>query len=329
MPHDLPLPLPLAVGKPALVIAFLVHIVFVNLMLGGTVLALHAHFLGQKRPCFERLAGELMTTVTVHKSLAVVLGVGPLLLLSVVYTVPFYTSSALIAPAWLSVLWLVTLSFSLLYAYKYGWSGWKGRHPRWHIATGVSGLLVLLCVPLIYLTNTQLMLDPAAMAGRPSFFRALWEVGNVIPRYFHFLLASLAVAGLWVMGWWGRERSDWSAEDRVSLMRFGGYWAIFATALQFVAGPVVLFTLPRGALTGLAVAFLALGVLTGLGAIFLLLDTVRGKDRYAWSVFLIATTVVCMGTTRHLIRESLLELRLSQDIGRTAVYPAAWAHFRG
>ena len=182
LPADLPVPLPLSLGKPALVAAFLLHIVFVNLMLGGTVLALHAQFLGRHRPVLLRLAGELMSTVTVHKSMAVVLGVGPLLLISVVYTVPFYTSSALIAPAWLSVLWLVTLAFVLLYAYKYGWSGWMERYPRWHVASGLAGLLTLLLIPLIYLANTQLMLDATAMARRVGFFEALTGVGNVLPR---------------------------------------------------------------------------------------------------------------------------------------------------
>lgn len=306
LPHDLPLPLPLVVGKPALVAAFLLHIVFVNLMLGGTVLALHAHFLGRHQPALLRLAGELMTTVTVHKSLAVVLGVGPLLLISVVYTVPFYTSSALIAPAWLSVLWLVTLAFACLYAYKYGWSGWMNRYPRWHATCGLAGLLALLVIPFIYLTNTQLMLDAAAMNRRVGFLEALWSVGNVVPRYVHFLLASVAIAGLWVMGWWGRDREDWEPLERVDVMKFGARWAIGATALQFIAGPVVLLTLPAGALTGPAVAVLAIGVLTGLGAIFLLLDTLRGKNRYGWAVGLIVVTVMCMGTTRHLIRESLL-----------------------
>lgn len=327
LPSELPPPIALAVGKPALVAAFLLHIVFVNLMVGGTALALHAHFLGRRRPVLLRLAGELMTTVTVHKSMAVVLGVGPLLLISVVYTKPFYTSSALIAPAWLSVLWLVTLAFACLYAYKYGWSGWMSHYPVGHAACGLAGLLTLLLIPFIYLTNTQLMLDSAAMIRRVGFFEALWSVGNVVPRYVHFLLASLAIAGLWVMGWWGRKRGAWQPEERAEAVRFGARWAIGTTALQFVAGPVVLLTLPAGALSGPAIAVLVLGVLTGLGAIFLLLDTLRGKNRYAWAVGLIVLTVVCMGTTRHLIRESLLSrpAAVSWDVNLQAFDPSLHA----
>jgi cytochrome c len=306
-PVELPLPLPLAAAKAALVVAFLVHIVFVNLMVGGTLLALAAHALGRRDAFWREFAGQLMGTVTVHKSLAVVLGVGPLLLVSVAYTEPFYASSLLLAPFWLSVLWLVTLAFGLLYAYKYGFGGWGERRPRWHAASGVAGAVALLCVPLIYLTNTQLMLDATAMARRPSFLDAMLHVGNVLPRYLHFLLASVAIAGLWVMGWWGRAAASTPPEERARLMAFGGRAAIVTTAAQFVVGPLVLFTLPRGALTWPAVSVLAVGVLAGLGAIFTLLDMLRGAGRLRVAVALIGVTLVCMGTTRHLIREALLQ----------------------
>jgi cytochrome c len=306
-PVELPLPLPLAAAKAALVVAFLVHIVFVNLMVGGTLLALAAHALSRRDAFWLGFAGQLMGTVTVHKSLAVVLGVGPLLLVSVAYTEPFYASSLLLAPFWLSVLWLVTLAFGLLYAYKYGFGGWGERRPRWHAASGVAGAVVLLCVPLIYLTNTQLMLDATAMARRPTFFDAMLNVGNVLPRYLHFLLASVAIAGLWVMGWWGRAAAPTPPEERARLVAFGGRAAIVTTAAQFVVGPLVLFTLPRGALTWPAVSVLAVGVLAGLGAIFTLLDMLRGAGRLRVAVALIGVTLVCMGTTRHLIREALLQ----------------------
>lgn len=305
-PAELPLPIPLAVAKAMLVAAFLLHIVFVNLMVGGTWIALVAHWRGREDPVMLDLAHRLISTVTVHKSLAVVLGVAPLLLISVAYTTPFYTSSLLIAPAWLSVLWLVTLAFLLLYAYKYGFEGWHARNPAVHAATGVLGGLCLLAIPLIYLTNTQLMLDAAAMARRPGFFEAMLTVGNVFPRYAHFMLASLAVTGFWVALWWGRAGSplEGAAKDRV--VRFGARWALIPTALQFIAGPVVLFTLPAGGLTGPVALFLALGVVFGLGAIFLIADTLRGTPRMGIAAGLLAVTVCCMGVSRHLIREALL-----------------------
>jgi cytochrome c len=291
-------------AKVALVAAFLLHIVFVNLMVGGTLITLFAHWKGRRDPDMRAFARQLLDTVTVHKSVAVVLGVGPLLLMSWVYTVPFYTSSTLIAPAWLSVLWLVTLAFLLLYAYKFGWDRWD---PRLHAACGVIAAMCLLFIPLIYLTNTNLMLDPAAWKRQPGFFTAMFTVGNVLPRYLHFTLASLAITGFWIALWWRRPAIALSAEARAKVLRTGTLWALVPTALQFLAGPLVLFTLPTGAITGPMAGTLAFGILAGLLAIFAMIDSLRGSDRMPRAAMLLLVTIICMGTARHLIREALLQ----------------------
>jgi cytochrome c len=303
----LPLPIPLAAAKLGLVVAFLLHIVFVNLMVGGTLIALAAHWRGRREPELLVFAKQLLDTVTVHKSLAVVLGVAPLLFISVAYTVPFYTSSTLIAPAWLSVIWLVTLAFCLLYGYKFGWSTWRLTHPLGHGMLGILAAACFLVIPLIYLTNTNLMLDPAAWARRPGFFEAMVGVGNVLPRYVHFMLASLAVTGFWVALWWRRPKEGLSEPGRVAVVRLGTLWALVPTALQFLAGPLVLFTLPTGAITPLMIGLLGLGVLAGALAIFQMIDSLRGGDRMPRAAALLIITICCMGSARHLIREALLD----------------------
>lgn len=303
---DLPLPVPLALAKVALVIAFISHIVFVNLMLGGCLIALHTHFLARRRSHLLPFVQQLIAAVTVHKSIAVVLGVGPLLLISIAYTTPFYTSSILIASAWLAVIALVTVAFLMLYIYHFGWISLRIRHPGWHAGAGVCATVLLLMVPLIYLTNTNLMLTPAVWKQQPGFFWSLLHVGNVLPRYAHFLLASLAITGFWISLWWGRTQSDLAPEARAMVVRLGIRWALFPSVAQFVAGPVVLFTLPGGALSPLAIALLAIGIICSLGAIFLLIDSLRGTMRVKSAALLIGVTIVCMASSRHLIRESLL-----------------------
>ena len=151
------------------------------------------------------------------------------------------------------------------------------------------------------------MLDAAAMARRPSFFAAMTGVGNVFPRYAHFLLASVAITGFWVALWWGRAASPFEGPERAEVVRFGARWALGATAAQFLAGPIVLVTLPRGALTGTVIAVLAVGILFGLGSLFALLDTLRGTDRMRRAAVFLAITVGCMGVARHFVREALLE----------------------
>jgi cytochrome c len=81
IPSDIPLPLPLPAPllTGLLILFFVVHILFVNLMLGGSLLTFVFELAGLRRPRFDAIAHEIAKTITVTKSLAVVLGVGPLL----------------------------------------------------------------------------------------------------------------------------------------------------------------------------------------------------------------------------------------------------------
>ncbi|MFN4080840.1 MAG: cytochrome C, partial [Saprospiraceae bacterium] len=91
VPKDIPLPLPLPEWSLTilLVFSFLLHIIFVNLMVGGTMVTLWAQIKGLKNKEYDIFAHEVAKTVTVNKSLAVVLGVAPLLSINALYTLYF------------------------------------------------------------------------------------------------------------------------------------------------------------------------------------------------------------------------------------------------
>ncbi len=114
-PRDLELPLPLPGSdlKILLVLVFLAHILFVNLMVGGSLLAVIFEIIGLSQPKYDSLGKSISRTITVNKSLAVVLGVGPLLCISLVYTIHFYSANALTGYGWIAVIPLVTLAFLL------------------------------------------------------------------------------------------------------------------------------------------------------------------------------------------------------------------------
>ncbi len=56
-----------------------------------------------KKPEHDALAAQLANHTSILKSIAVVLGVAPLLIISVIYTQFFYPSTILIGKAWLSL----------------------------------------------------------------------------------------------------------------------------------------------------------------------------------------------------------------------------------
>ena len=82
------IPGPIWLLKPLLVFAFILHLLFVNWMLGSMGLSVLAEYLGRRKgdERYFRLATDLSKWSIVNKSLAIVLGVAPLLLVSVLYS---------------------------------------------------------------------------------------------------------------------------------------------------------------------------------------------------------------------------------------------------
>jgi cytochrome c len=207
VPRGLELPLPLGEWelKAILVVLFLIHILFVNLMVGGSVFAVFFEILGLTWPKYDSLAKKIAHTITVNKSLAVVMGVGPLLCINLVYTTHFYSANALTGYAWWSIVPLISLAFLLTYLHKYTWDRWQNSARKFHLMIGGSGTLLFLSIPFIFLSNINLMLFPDRWSEVAGLFSSL-RVGNVFPRYFHFLTASLALTSLFLAGWFGRKR---------------------------------------------------------------------------------------------------------------------------
>lgn len=315
LPQDIPLPLPVdgVLLQALIVLLFLWHILFVNLMVGGSLLTVVFQLLGLRRPDFAVLARAIAGTVTVNKSLAVVFGVGPLLAINVLYTVYFYTANALTGGAWLAIVPLVTLAFLLTYAHKYSWD--RLAHARGlHIAIGAAGAGLFLVIPLIFLANINLMLFPGRWLEVRGFLSALL-LPNVWPRYLHFLAASVAVSSLFLIFFFLRAgcpiESRLSGFDRAGLRRLFYGIALGATALQLLFGPLVLLTLPGQGMSWYLIGVIALGVVFALGAMHLMWREIvtplpRAMPRAALVFTLITLTAFTMGYGRHVYRESAL-----------------------
>lgn len=311
---ELPLPLPDYELKLLLVLLFLSHILFVNLMLGGSVLSVFFEIVGLSFRRYDSLARRIAQTITVNKSLAVVLGVGPLLCISLVYTTHFYAANAMTGYAWISVIPLVTLAFLLSYLHKYKWEAWSERNKRFHIFVGASAAFLFLAVPLIFLTNINLMLFPGQWAQVRGFFSSL-TIGNVFPRYFHFLAASLAVTALFLAGWLTRRKAPFEQTlpefTRAEIRRLFYRMAFYVTLAQLVLGPLLLLTLPHVGLSTTMVLIILSAAIVAVGLLFVLARAVRiptdrpGRPYLAVWVML-GVIVLAMATGRHLYRDTSL-----------------------
>lgn len=315
IPKDFLLPLPASATdlELTIIVLFLAHLFFVNLMVGGVLLTLAAEIRGLWRRPYDELAHRIAETVTVNKSIAVVLGVGPLLVINALYGLYFYTANSLTGRAWIGIVPIVTCAFLLIYLHKYSWHALAERKGL-HIAIGISGAALLLFVPLIFLANINLMLFPDRWLEVKGFLSAL-ILPNVLPRFLHFVFASLAVAALFLVGFFCRRGFDFEAElpglDRCQIKRELLGVALGATALQLLAGPLVLFTLPPHGFSWLLLGNLTVAVSLAVAAAVLMWKESSVEAPLSprfWSVvILLGCTVGLMVFGRHLYREEAIE----------------------
>ncbi|HDP99964.1 MAG TPA: hypothetical protein ENN22_12370 [bacterium] len=331
IPITIPLELPAAIWflKFALIAFFVVHILFINFMIGGTFWTVFFRMLGKEDPFYSRLAREMGNTVTVNKSLAVVIGVAPLLAISLVYTSFFYSANNITAPLWLSIIWLVALAFVALYIYKYSWDS-PNYSRRFKYFWGVLAFAIFCFVPLIFLSNINLMLYPDQWKNVYNFWQALW-VPNVIPRYLHFMNASFALTGFFAYGYFhfkGKNNKA-DAEYYNRAQRLGIKWALVATALQLVFGVINYGTLPVVADSLSVLTLIVIAVIFAGVAVFMLANNLFVKDTFRpeWVLVAILVVVSLMATLRHEIRENALREPKKILANKTELYRSRLATF--
>lgn len=335
IPPDIELVIPGNVSFFAflLVVSFLIHIVFVNITIGSSAMAVFQEIKGIRTGKVEDdlLALQLATHTSVLKSIAVVMGVAPLLLVSVIYTQYFYPSTILIGKAWLSILILLVAAFLLLYYYKFSWEK-MAKHPakkRLHVFIGFAGSLLLLIVPLIFIVNVVAMLYPEMWKGANGFFHSLTYYPQIWPRYFHFILASFAISGFYLYVWnrrLAKKAAETDEKDNMNTLvmqkgkRLGLQVLIATTSLQFVFGFFVLFSFDSDIrllymgqdllLTTLLVISL---ITTAVLLTFLYLLMVRDNKKYLLlSLATFAVIIIVMGWMRHEVRETYLDPYLKE-----------------
>ncbi|MCK9293542.1 MAG: cytochrome c [Desulfobulbaceae bacterium] len=228
-----PLPDPWLQGL--LFTAFTLHLLFVLFTLGTAMLAiacmLRGHWGGSPRAVrlAVRIAGAFMS----HKSLAVVLGVAPLLLIQVTYTIPFFTGVTLFAPYWLAVIGLLIVAFLFFDLLARRLEG----HRISSLLLGIIGLLCLLIVPGIFVLILSVSEHPGSwLAIIDQGYRLQGPLlSHWLLRYLHVLGAALVFGAAFHYFFAAEDQ-----EDRRSLLR----WLTASTLLQILLGIMLYGLLP-------------------------------------------------------------------------------------
>lgn len=315
VPKDIPLPLPLPEWALVvlLIFSFLLHIVFINLMVGGALVTLWAQLKGLKNKDYDVFAHEIAKTITVNKSLAVVLGVAPLLTINTLYTLYFYSANALTGFAWIMIIPLVTVAFLLTYLHKYTWDKLR-NNKQLHIAIMGAACFIFLAIPFIFLTNVNLMLFPEKWATVKGFFSAMM-LPNVLPRYGEFLGSCLSITGLFIVWYNGRKNylveEMYASLSRIQLKRLGFSIATIGLSIQILFGLIILFTLPS---KGMAFDVLFLIIVAGSTLVFAFLYSYKALNATDWQLRryfnrvlgLMVAFLILYGGSRQLYRQNAL-----------------------
>lgn len=217
------------------ILTFALHIFFVNLVFGGAALAAWGHFRADER--WQVLSRMLAKATTINISIAIVLGVAPLLFVQVIYDPFWYTSNLL--SAWWAIIFLAVLILGALSMYVF-YLKRKGGTRR----AGGFGLLAAACIPcaalIIHVLSMQTLYPDQWLGWYVSGLQMNtggWGFHTLqVSRLLHFLVPAFLNTGIFLMlyAWYFKPRQDldqayltWAAHLGLCLARY----AAIATAL--------------------------------------------------------------------------------------------------
>lgn len=300
-PVPIPLPAPPWLIQLLQVFTFIIHLVFMNLLVGGTVILAVSMYLGRTDSRHRELGRRAARALPPVVAFTITAGVAPLLFLQLLYGQLFYTSSALMAWPWLAVILLLMLAYYGVY-----WFNLQQDE------LGSRSLWVMLLIAVLFLHVMKTFVQNMTFLERPLEFYPRFlatPVGNylgpydgfVFARFSHFFLAALSVAGLG-LALLSRNWREESPDLAVWTRRYALIWFQAATGLQFFSGLWFLFSQPErirldllgrdGLSTGLLVAAITFAVLALIAA----------RRSLIASAIAISGTIAMMAVIRHLVR---------------------------
>lgn len=299
----MPLPGPTWLFHVLWVVTFTLHLLFVNMVLGGSLLAAVS---GAGTPHRREITRFFVEVNGWAISLAITFGIAPLLFTQVILGRFFYSATILLAPAWLGMLGFLLVGYYLNYVAKFRLKA--GRSPAVLPLVGTCFLTIAGIQVTVNLVHQQPERWPVVAEGA---WAALADP-TFVPRLLHFVLAAAALSGAvlaWVMV--RRARSGDAPDIHRRAAAFGVRTVLVTTLLQLVVGFWLLFALPEPVLKGFLRAGgavhgpLGVGILAG---VLLLVVAAQigdplaqpGKVRRAMELVVVA--VVVMVLTRHQLR---------------------------
>lgn len=327
------------------VLTFALHISAVQVMLGAGALTVRGAFSADAR--WRRLAAAMLTTSKIAVSVAIVLGVAPLLFVQVVYDPFWYTSNVL--SAWWVIGFIVLLigGYMSLYAFY-----WKNHDLAQNDTRGdwwmVLALALLLAVGFIVHSLTYQMLfpeqwmswyAPQGTVDPTGHSLHLWHV----PRFLFFITLSAPVAGAWLYGYRRYLQGAREANEAYLawLRALGQKLLVNGGAAALLVGAVWMATLPEKMAWFALSPWSVLSLLAVIGAMAAPLWLGARLDQGLWGYIVFPAGVVALlvvGVAREVLRYATLavvhgydalDYRIQMDWYSTALFFVTFAALGG
>ena len=312
-------------------LTFVLHVIFMNFVLGGTLILTIQEWLMGRDSRVGKASSLMMKVMPVTLSLAITMGVAPLLFVQVLYGQFFYTANIMLGFIWLSIFLLVMTAFYLLYVLLIRRSNQTGPNMTSR-AILIINTVIFLCVAFIFTNNATLTEHPqewaAIFSGEANWISddiSLW------PRYLHNVIGAVAVAGMWMSGIALYRRKYRPSEQDTSywMYRSGLLWAKGATFLNILIGFLYLFSLGMDRIRammdgGVMLIGWGISVIAAFGALALMVAAFIKPDKPGifWgacgTLFL---TLFGMSMGRDLVRQVSLEMYGNFTLDQLAVRP--------
>ncbi|MGV6817561.1 MAG: hypothetical protein ACWA44_09890 [Thiotrichales bacterium] len=234
------------------IITFALHIFFVQLMLGSGLVSLYGAF--RKDANWQRLAKIMLDIMKVTISVAIVIGVAPLLFVQVYYDPNWYTSNVLSANYVIAFIVILMIAYWAVYFFYFKNYGNDGSKPLGSIWSLVFGYVLLLFVGWI-------MHGLTVQTIHPELWRSWYAPDGVVDysgssihawnlwRYMFWVSMGIPAAGAMMIAYrrFKSVRADYDQDYLNWIYQIGKKWMTLGALVPLVFYVGWMFTVPETA----------------------------------------------------------------------------------
>jgi len=306
------------------VLTFALHIFTVQLMLGASGVTIWGAF--SKNAHARRLGLSMLNVAKISVSVAIVLGVAPLLFVQVIYDPFWYTSNVLSARYVIGFIIVLIFAYLAIYVYYF-----RNNHAEPEAARSCPGAMILSLVLMLFVGSIMHVLTRQMLF--PEEWQNWYAPGGVIDpsgsnynafspfRFSFFILMGVSVVGTWLVA----MRAYFSVRDDVDgdyldfVGALGRKLAVWGTVIALVLGAGWMMTLPEKAagFAGSPLVWLSAIALIGAGA-FAAVNRERGATAALMAPVVGVVAALVVAVAREALRYDILKGVHGYDI---ATYP--------